>query len=33
VQATHDAVQVAQDAEGGLLWVQASWTGRSPSRS
>jgi hypothetical protein len=32
MQATHDAVQVTQDAEGGLLWVQASWTGRSPSR-
>jgi len=33
IQATHGAVEVTQDAEGGLLWVQASWTGRSPSPS
>jgi hypothetical protein len=33
LQAAHDAVQVTQDAEGGLLWVQASWAGRSSSPS
>jgi hypothetical protein len=33
IEATHDAVEVTEDAEGGLLWVQASWTDRSPSLS
>jgi hypothetical protein len=33
IQATHKDVQVAQDAEGELLWMQASWTGKSLSRS
>jgi hypothetical protein len=33
VQSVHDAVRVTQDAEGELLWVQGSWTGRSPSPS
>jgi hypothetical protein len=30
VPAMHDSVTIAQEAEGGLLWVQASWTGPSP---
>jgi hypothetical protein len=33
LSATHDAVQVAQDAEGELLWVQAQWSIQSLSRS
>jgi len=33
IHTMHDAVQVTQDAEGTLLWVQASWTGPSPSPS
>jgi hypothetical protein len=31
LQATHDDVLIAQETEGELLWVQASWTGQSPS--
>jgi hypothetical protein len=31
LQAMHDDVRIAQETEGELLWVQASWTDRSPS--
>lgn len=33
LQSVHDAVDVAHDAEGGLLWVQARWNAQSLSLS